>query len=287
MLSTPPKSLLFLHIPKTAGTTLKGIISRQYPSERMVIIGEDVIGSIVSFRERPTSEWETKNIIQGHMSFGLHRFMQPPFGYVTMLRKPLPRAVSDYAFVTSTPQHPIYQHVKDLSFAEYMTSNITGQLSNGQTRLLCGDCEDENFGVPTLRKLEQTDLECAKNHIDDHVIVIGLQEHFDESLVLFKHRLGWKLPFYISENITRRPFTVASLTPKDQELVDTQNNLDLELYNYALKLFESEINALGAKFKVDLAAFRILNRAFQTYVKTRARIGPVVRRFIPRTSTAG
>ena len=265
---------------------MKGIISRQYPSERMVIIGEDVIGSIVSFRERPQSEWPHKNIIQGHMSFGLHRFMQPPFGYVTMLRKPLPRAVSDYAFVTSTPQHPIYQHVKDLSFAQYMSSNITGQLSNGQTRLLCGDCEDENYGVPTLRKLEQVDFDRATAHIEQHIIAVGLQERFDESLMLYKHKLGWKLPFYVSENITKRPFTVANLTADDRDLIKKQNTCDLTLYNHVEQRFERDIKKLGAKFQVDLAMFRILNRTFQTYVKVRARIGPVVRRIIPRPSTA-
>ena len=265
---------------------MKGIIGRQYPGERMVIIGEDVIGSIVSFRERPQSEWKAKNIIQGHMSFGLHRFMQPPFGYVTMLRKPLPRAVSDYAFVTSTPQHPIYQHVKDLSFSEYMSSNITGQLSNGQTRLLCGDCEDENFGAPTLRKLEREDFERAKNHLDQHFFAVGLQERFDESLILYKHKLGWKIPFYVSENITKRPFTVANLTVEDNELINQQNNFDLKLYDYVERRFENDMKKSGAKFQIDLATFRILNRTFQAYVRARARIGPVVRRIIPRPTSA-
>ncbi len=251
----------------------------------MVIIGEDVIGSIVNFRERPQTEWKAKNIIQGHMSFGLHRFMQAPFGYVTMLRKPLPRAVSDYAFVTSTPQHPIYKHVKDLSFAEYMSSNITGQLSNGQTRLLCGDCEDENYGVPTLRKLDQADFDLAKQHLEQHVIAVGLQERFDESLMLYKHKLGWKLPFYVSENITMRPFTLANLTAEDRDLIKEQNALDLALYDHVEQRFESDIRKLGAKFQVNLAMFRILNHTFQSYVKVRTRIGPLVRRFIPRPST--
>lgn len=277
-----PQSLLFLHIPKTAGTTMRGIIGRQYTTGELYLIGEDVIGSIVRFRQRPESQWADTRVLQGHMSFGLHRFMTPPFGYITLLRKPMSRAVSDYAFVTSTPQHPLYQSVKDMSFAEYMSSGATGQLSNGQTRLLCGDCEGENYGVPTKRPLDQPDLDMALKNLENHVLVAGLQERFDESLVLLKRRLGWKLPFYFRENVTRRTLSGDEIGSAGRELATSQNRLDESLYARVECKFDEALREEGDAFRRELATFRVLNRMFRGAVRVRARMPSAVRKVMRR-----
>lgn len=275
-------SLLFLHIPKTAGTTLKGIITRQYPGERLYVIGQDVIGSIARFRTRAVSDYARTNIIQGHMSFGLHRFMHPPFSYITILRDPIGRSISDYAFVTSTPQHPLYNSVHEMSFGEYMTSGATGQLSNGQTRLLCGDCEGENYGVPTKRHLENRDLETAQQNLKDHFMVVGLQEQFDETLILMRRTLGWSYPYYFRENVTRRIMSEHDLTPEDLDIVKAQNTLDRALYDNAAAAFNAEVRDLGDPFQRDLATFQLLNRAFRGAVRLRARLPAALGRMLHR-----
>ena len=53
-------SLVFLHIPKTAGTTLRDIISRQYDKDAIFVIGEDANGDIARFKT--LSESKTSNI---------------------------------------------------------------------------------------------------------------------------------------------------------------------------------------------------------------------------------
>lgn len=255
-------TVFFLHLPKTAGTTMRRVLDREYFTARRYEIGEDVTGDIRAFRARSWTADDAPNLVQGHMSFGLHQFVPGPATYVTLLREPIPRALSDYHYVTSTPGHPIHEHVKDLSLVEYFESGITGQLSNGQVRLLSGDHLPDDPGVPSNRSMEKADLEKARGHLRDSFAAVGVQERFDETLLLFRRRLGWRWPFYVRENVTTRRYRRDDIEPRDLARIRELNMLDIELYESVRDNLDAAIAAEGAAFARDVAAFRILNRAW-------------------------
>lgn len=255
-------TVFFLHLPKTAGTTMRRVLDREYHKARRYEIGEDVTGDIHAFKSRTWGENDAPNLVQGHMSYGLHEFVPGPATYVTLLREPIRRALSDYHYVTSTPEHPIHEHVKDLSLVEYFESGITGQLSNGQVRLLSGDHLPEDPGVPSNRTMEKGDLDRARTHLADEFAAVGLQERFDETLLLFRRRLGWHWPFYVRENVTSRPYYQEDVDPGDLARIRELNLLDIELYESVRTRFDEVVAAEGAGFARDVAAFRILNRAW-------------------------
>ncbi len=255
-------TVFFLHLPKTAGTTMRRVLAREYRNARCYEIGEDVTGDIRTFRSRSWDADNAPNLVQGHMSYGLHEFVPGPSTYVTLLREPIRRALSDYHYVTSTPGHPIHEHVRDLSLVEYFESGITGQLSNGQVRLLSGDNLPEDRGVPSNRRMESADFEKARANLDDNFTAVGVQERFDETLLLFRRRLGWRWPFYIRENVTSRPYRREDIPDDDLARIRELNLLDIELYEAVRNKFDREIAAEGGAFARDLAAFRVLNRAW-------------------------
>lgn len=255
-------TVFFLHLPKTAGTTMRRVLDREYRDARRYEIGEDVTGDIRAFRARPWGDDNAPNLVQGHMSYGLHQFVPGPATYVTLLREPIRRALSDYHYVTSTPGHPIHEHVKDLSLVQYFESGITGQLSNGQVRLLSGDNLPDDTGVPSNRRMERADLEKAQAHLKDGFAAVGIQERFDETLLLFRRRLGWRWPFYVRENVTTRPYRRENIDPGDLDRIRELNLLDLELYEAVRTMFDQVVSAEGGVFARDLAVFRILNRAW-------------------------
>lgn len=252
-------SVFFLHLPKTGGTTMRRVLGRQYHNARCYEIGEDVTGDIRSFRDRC---WDTHNaptLVQGHMSYGLHRFLPGPSTYVTLLRDPLRRALSDYHYVTSTPNHPIHKHVKDLNLRQYFESGITGQLSNGMVRLLSGDNLPNDPGVPSNRAMERADLKRAREHLYNGFAAAGLQERFDETLILFRRRLGWRWPFYVRENVTTRAYRIKETDPEDLARIRDLNRLDIELHESVRTVFDDAISREGIGFRRELAMFRILN----------------------------
>jgi len=255
-------TVFFLHLPKTAGTTMRRILDREYRNARRYEIGEDVTGDIRKFRGRSWNPSDMPHLVQGHMSYGLHQCVPGPATYVTLLREPISRALSDYHYVTSTPGHPIHEHVKDLSLVEYFESGITGQLSNGQVRLLSGDHLPDDLGVPSNRRMEHADLDNAQDHLRNGFAAVGLQERFDETLLLFRRRLGWGWPFYVRENVTTRDYRREDIDPGDLARLRELNLLDIELHESVRTMFDEVVAAEGAAFARDVAAFRVLNRAW-------------------------
>ncbi len=83
--TTNERGLIFLHIPKTAGTTLRTIIDRQYP--RHVICYFHLYPKDRSeFFAMSDQRRRELRVLQGHIEFGFHRYISVPVDYITLLR---------------------------------------------------------------------------------------------------------------------------------------------------------------------------------------------------------
>ncbi len=279
-----PQSVLFLHIPKTGGTTLRSVIARQYPGDSMYEIENPINENLIAFRDMPeTKRWSYKGV-QGHMSYGLHEYVEQPASYITMLREPVKRAISDYAFVSSNQYHPLYEQVRDLGLSGYMKSGLTGQLENGQTRLVCGDCEPGDTGIPTERPMTQADLDRAIENLERDFAVVGLLERFDESLILMRQHLQWKLPVYVRENVTRKGAKPV-VSDEDLAVIREQNRFDIALYEYAWERFDETIRREPGRFAQELASLKRANRRYAvrqqfTWKQLRPRLGQIKRQIM-------
>lgn len=228
--------IIFLHIPKTAGTTLQTIINKQFKREYVYELdNSNAQKSMEKFQHLPDSEKQKYKVILGHMWFGLHRYLPRASTYITVLRDPVDRVVSHYYFVKRRKDHYLHDIVESqrLSLKEYIENGLSTELNNGQTRLLSG-CIDEKaypFGKCPGALLEQ-----AKKNLDRYFSIVGIQEEFTDTLSLIRKVLGWSTPDF-KENVTvNRP-------PKDEIPAETVaiirhfNQLDIELYGYARRIF--------------------------------------------------
>jgi len=243
------RGLIFLHIPKTAGTTLRTVLHRHYPHH-----------VIFSFYEYPKDRHDffalseerrrELRVLQGHIPFGYHRFLSVPVDYITLLRNPVDLVISLYYWILRTHDPGLYHFVEGKSLSDFAGSGLA-LVRNQQTRMISGainDCTNE-------------DLQAAINNLNVHFTAFGLHARFDESLILFKRRLGWKSTFYARLNVTKGRPTRHETPLSTINLIEKNNALDMELYEFARKRFDEVVEEDSA-FRDDLRAFQRLNKVY-------------------------
>jgi Galactose-3-O-sulfotransferase len=90
-------------------------------------------------------------------------------------------------------------------------------------------------------------------------LVVGLTERFDESFILIRRALGWRVPMYETHNVSAAELP-APPTPAAIDQIRERNRFDLALYEHAAKLFAAAVASHGPSFAREVAAFRVLNR---------------------------
>lgn len=216
----PP--LVFLHLPKTAGTTFNRILLRHVASDRVhAFRGEDLPAQWEAFRRLPEDRRHAVDLLRGHQRFGMHEHLRPGARYLTIVRDPVDRIVSHYRYVVRT-EHPLFiDRVRErgLDLRGYATSDLSGELADGQVRWLAGIEHDEPLGPD--------DLERALDNVERHFAWVGVTEHLDEGLVELAAAMRWWRVHYRSRNVAAtRPDVPADVVAAIEE----RNPLDRELH---------------------------------------------------------
>lgn len=246
------QTIIFLHIVKTAGTTLHRIIERQFPAEEDYFLREPdhLFGDFLSLS---TGERARLRMLRGHMVFGMHEHLPQPATYFTLMRDPIERTISYFHHILRFPNHHAHEAIvsRNIDLREAIERQVDPLLWNGQTRVLAvgkwhDGCTD---GA----------LSAAKHNLDRHFSVVGLVDRFDETLFLLKETYGWRKLFYTRQNVGRRPPRGQNLPGEVLDTVREANNLDQHLYNYASQRLDRQIRLKGPRFSMQVKLFKLVN----------------------------
>ena len=245
------ESVIFLHLPKTAGTTLNRLIEWEYPLTEMYSVDPVLFEwSYARLRNLPKKRLRKTRIFKGHMLFGLHEVLPHPATYITVLRNPVDRVLSAYYFMRGYKLHPLYWKLRrnKWSLEEYVERTTR---DNVQCKIIANAAYHE----PCTQEI----MERALQHLDRYFSVVGLSERFEESLALMKLRFGWQLKSYSAFNVTRSRPKRQDLPQTSLDMIAERNRFDVALYRHATKLFEEAVKKQEAevsRIAADLRAAR-------------------------------
>jgi hypothetical protein len=250
----PEPLIIFIHIPKTAGRTLRTVIRGQYRRQQICIASQTPGDPFRDYLSLPAEQQAQIRIVQGHFPYGLHEHIDRQAVYATMLREPIARVISYYRFVRDHPEHKNHATVMAKGLAGFIRETQSRQLDNAQLRYLAA-AQDAPFGACTEAMLDE-----AIWRLDERFAAVGLVEAFDDSLLLMSRALGWRLPFYRSINVSKHRLGDAELSADLLDLLREYNRLDQRLYDYARQRFEQTVRAQGARLAWDRRRLRVMNR---------------------------
>ena len=266
----PSEALIFLHLLKTGGTSLFRLLRQQYREEVTFHYSQKPEKTLDYFDKLPQEKRDQLKFLHGHLHFGFHKRLRQPSRYITMLRKPVNRVVSQYYFLHQNPNRYLPEKERCKTLREYLELSWL-ELDNDQTRRIAGDVSHSfKFGECTSDLLD-----IAKRNLSQ-CLMVGITERFDESLIVLKHALGMENILYSRFNENFRRPRLEEIDASSIELIQTYNQLDEELYQYGNMLLDEAIQTIGERFHIEYQFFRQANVQFahtQTeLVETRAKL---------------
>lgn len=183
----PASTLIHLHIPKTAGTTLTQILGRVGGPGRSLTVGDYNMQELLDL---PPAERRQLRFIFGHMSHGVARHLPQYSTYISVLRRPGPRILSYFHYVRRTTDHPSHEVLfsNRMGFGDFLefaaaTPGQRLEVDNGQIRRLSGRVTQvESIGQ------ERELFDRALGNIFAPDMIYGLTEHFDDFLSRLRAR---------------------------------------------------------------------------------------------------
>jgi hypothetical protein len=238
-----PKALIFVHMFKSGGTTINRVMDWEYSPNRIFSLnGRYCRWAYKRLTQLPPSTLAKMEVVRGHMPFGVHRLLPQPSTYMTILRDPVERILAEYfaGLVRRTHrQHRIIRTLKVSDFVATLANN------NAQTKMIAGLSSSYDF---LSDKCTSDTLKRAKANLREYFSLVGITERFEDTLSLAKCIFGWKLPYYASFNSTSRVGRVIS--PEMRSLIAEYNSFDVELYSYAVGIFDKAM----ARYAADIAS---------------------------------
>jgi hypothetical protein len=244
-----PRPLIFLHVPKAAGSTLQEIIARQYAGGSSFVFTGDR-ERYQGFIDLPERERAAYDLLLGHVQFGIHDHLPDPATYITMLRDPIDRVVSHYHFILARPEHYLHESLKrkGYSLRDWLLEDHPLVLDNFQLRWLL----PTPFAEVPPGGITRSMFDEARWNLENAFSVIGLVEYFADSLACFERAFGWSgLDAGIQRNITPGRPAVEDLDAQTLAAIRNVNMYDIELYECARTLFEDQCARLRIAVQPD------------------------------------
>lgn len=236
-----PGPWLFLHVPKTAGSSVYSILRTLLKPPELLKLhpnGE----TLCRIRALPPPHRARIKVLYGHVDVHITRQVVPLQRCVTLLRDPVQRIVSYYAFARHMDRGAHSDLARRASITQWIDALRLPETDNGMVRRLSGALHEAAIGACTRQMLERAKVNLAQ------FAVVGLTDRFEEFYALLASRLRLPMRTYVAAKVNARRPRIDQLDRGTLAEIERRNALDVELYRFGGELFAQQLA------KTDLSA---------------------------------
>lgn len=233
-----PQRFFFVHLQKTAGTSLFLRLRRH--------LGRDAVYPTPEYEQRPASNMDVDllreafeqqgdriRVVVGHFPLCTTELLGVPFTTLTVLRDPFSRTLSFLRHRRQLLTGDDPGTTLDELYRDRRT--LLAMIHNHMTKMLGLTVDQMTHGMATLVEFDEAIARRAAENLE-RIDVVGLQERFDDFKAELTARFGWDLGEDLRANATTpRPGDVSEWL---ERRIRIDNALDFELYRRAVELVE-------------------------------------------------
>jgi hypothetical protein len=232
LLSTP--RLFFMHIPKTAGSSVAKYLRHRYAGLAIYEQDKDNYPAAVTseFVNLPEAQRHSYHLVRGHMLYQTRDAMPADTLMLTFLREPVACCLSGYYHVLRRANHPLKALYTQFSLRELLHQPKFTMLALHRY-LLPVDIYQK---PPPLLAVDAAQKAQARERLQS-IAVVGVTEQSEQSFELLNHVMGWpdaKLP---QVNIKPPSQPTETLTSAEMDALHSCLAPDIELYEFGKRLF--------------------------------------------------
>jgi hypothetical protein len=220
-------ALFFIHIPKTAGTSMRAILDMHFDATTICPINQ--WADFAYFAPERVKDYR---LLRGHFPYSVSQYFDRPPVMMTMLRHPVELIISYYRFIQRMPEHPLRANALQLPLVDFVAKNRYEVIE--QTRYLSAGFD--MAWQPAVNEREA--LALAKERLNT-LPFVGIMEEFNRSLQVLFHLFAWR-PLQIIPALNRAPTPTSrhEFAPTEISAIEELAAVDIELYEYGRLLFE-------------------------------------------------
>ena len=230
-------TLLFMHIPKTAGTAFREVVARNYKQSQMLCIYGDPPGFPSTYLgDIPLQQRARLQLVFGHFGYGIHCHMPQPCHYAALIREPGKRVWSHYlhllreahpaVFLQGQSQDMPFQDIQDV-----LEQQASVHLDNLYVRTFCG--LEEASLKPGAVNEEVYAL--ARHNMQSSNLFVRKQDDLVGAYNSFAALFNW-IPGLPCRSLNCAPASSQLPTDRQQRAIQNWNRWDYRLYTDMLAL---------------------------------------------------
>lgn len=242
-----PPRLVFMHIPKTGGTSLHDALVRNFMLEDVC---PERLNNLQSYDPLDLLRF---SFFSGHYDFDGIDFIPGEKRVISLFRNPRDRILSLYYFWRSFRSDVIEENdlegprlAKKLSLIDFLRCEhgfVRSHIDNAQTRALIGRAFAGSGGGCQYPRDEVVDR--AKSMVDG-LYVFGVMDYYEHSFRVIFSELGFPVPAKIPHARNSQKLDDPLLEPVQREVItseideelDRLTEMDQVLYDYSVHEFE-------------------------------------------------